>query len=186
MMTALLTQFFASLFLMRRRKRERITELAAQVKTNSMNIRTYLISFKEFDIDFQNQQKHASKAVVAKIDKAFEIHKEAALYAQKTTQHFGKEYAHAQTAFTEAAYLLTALHNRRFSKEDRFRKALEKIQAVAVSEDKNFAKAKQEINDKLLPELEVVHKLCHLIIYEQNRSIWEKFKDKLPDIRRKS
>lgn len=181
--TAILTQLFAHIYLLRRRKKQKITEMAAQLMSSGREFRNNYTKFLEYNIDFSKQQTVMQESIKRSSERGYEVSKEAAFISQKTALYFLRQLAVSRKQFIEAAFLLTSIHNERFGKDkklqEKFMKAINSIEGAKFGDFQNEEEMKKAVDKVLLPSLKIIETSAHLIIYEINRSLLEKLKQKL-------
>lgn len=174
--TALLTQLFGYVFVMRRKRKQKIVITCSNLVANLRTFRHGYHAFIEHDINFIDQQKHVKEAIKRGDDKAFEIHKDAAFHAQKTALHFAEQMMQSQSKVIELSFALTGIHNERFANEKNFYDAINNIETSMTDDRDNLVALKKQIDEKIIPSMVIIEALCHKIINEESRSLWQQLK----------
>ncbi len=184
-LVAILTQYFAHVFLLRRNKKDRIIELAGKLRSAGRKLRHDWVSFLEYDLSFiQTRDKvgrelNAKKQLVGTEKERFDIGKEAAFNYEKSALHFREKLQDERAEFIDAGVILTSVHNERFSKQQEFKDAINAIENAyfKTNDFSNVQGIKKAVDTKINPNLRIIEQLCQRIIWEESASRLSKIGD---------
>lgn len=184
-LVAILTQYFAHVFLLRRKKKDRIIELAGKLRSAGRKMRHDWVSFLDYDLSFIQLRDKVDKELSSKKQLAgtekerFDIAREATFNYEKTALHFREKLQDNRSEFIDAGVILTSVHNERFSKQQKFKDAIDAIEDAyfQASDFGNVQDIKKAVNAKINPNLRLIERLCQRVIWEESASRWSRVSD---------
>lgn len=183
-LTAIISSSLAYFFAERAKKKKTINEALARVVAAGRIYRNAYIRMVEYDIDLSQQQKNMVAALKQKEERIFEVHKDAALIAQKTAMKHQDAVATASSELIESFFLLSAFLNRKVHNY-KIQEEVNGIIGFILRERGSFETAKREVDGALMPRLIRIEKLCNRLLWEQNVSPFVRLKERATDFIKK-